>query len=181
MKYIQKIRKLIYNLLNYYELKETKYKKNHKHYFSYKSNSFQTEFECLSAENRIGINSNFTEKKAIICLNLLKMLYDHNYEFLLIVYKFIIDNDIFDENISFHKTLDNPKLWTKMLRFYYKDNDININKYMDMPKPLKNFKSKFKQTFYHIEDIKTNYFYHCIQCTKILTICYNHLNKLNLI
>jgi len=158
MIYVQKIRKLIYNLLNYYELKEIKHKKNQQYYFLYKSKLFQTEFECLSTENRIGINSKFPDKKAIICLNLLKMLYDRDYEFLINVYTFIIDNDIFDENIDFHKTLDKPKLWTQMLSFYYDDNDININKYIELPRPLKNFKCKFKQTFYHIEDIKTNYF-----------------------
>ena len=158
MIYVQKIRKLIYNLLNYYELKEMKYKKKIQFYFLYKSKLFQTEFECLSTENRIGINSKFTDEKAIICLNLLKMLYDRNYEYLINVYTFIIDNDIFDENINFHQTLDNPKLWTNMLSVYYDNNDININKYTDIPRPLKNFKSKIKQTFYHIEDIKTNYF-----------------------
>lgn len=158
MIYVQKIRKLIYNLLNYYELKEIKYKKNQQYYFLYESKLFQTEFECLSTENRIGINSNLNDKKAIICLNLLKMLYDRDYEFVFNVYTYIIDNDLFDENISFHKTLNNPKLWTQMLSAYYNDNTININKYTEIPKPLKNFKSKCKQTFYCIKDIKTNYF-----------------------
>ena len=158
MIYVQKIRKLIYNLLNYYELKETKYKKYNKYYFLYKSKLFQSEFECLSTENRIGIDSKFTEKKAIICLNLLKMLYDRNYEFLVIVYTYIVDNDLFDEYINFHQTLDNPKIWTQMLSVYYNENDIYLNKYTDLPRPLKNFKSKFKQTFYRIEDIKINYF-----------------------
>ena len=155
---VRKIRKLIYNLLNYYELKETKYEKNQQYYFLYESTLFQTEFECLSSENRIGINSKINDKKAIICLNLLKMLYDRNYDFLIVVYTFITDNDIFDENIIFCKTLDKPKLWTQMLSFYFNNNVININKYSERPRPLKNFKSKFKQIFYNIQDIKTNYF-----------------------
>ena len=157
MMYVQKIRKLIYNLLNYYESKEIKYKNNKQYYFVYQSNFFQTEFECLSTENRIGISSKFNDKKAIICLNLLKMLYDRNYEFLVNVYTYIIDNDLFDENIDFHKTLDKPKLWTQMLSAYYDNNDINLIKYIEIPTPLKNFKTKFKQTFYNIQDIKTNY------------------------
>ena len=158
MIYVQKIRKLIYNLLNYYELKEIKYKEKKKYYFLYQSKLFQTEFECLSTENRIGICSNFNDKKAIICLNLLKMLYDRDYEFLVSVHTYIIDNDLFDENIDFHKTLDKPKLWTQMLSAYYDYNNINLNKFIQIPRPLKNFKSKFKQTFYNIEDIKTYYF-----------------------
>lgn len=158
MIHVRKIRKLIYELLNYYELKEIKYKKNQQYYFLYKSNLYQTEFECLSTENRIGINSKFNDKIAIICLNLLKMLYEHDYEFLINVHTYISDNDFFDKNIPFHKTLVNPKIWTQMLSVYYANNEINIIKYIEIPKPLKNFKAKFKQTFYCIEDIKNNYF-----------------------
>jgi hypothetical protein len=158
MIYVQKIRKLIYNLLNYYELNEIKYNENQQYYFLYKSTLYKTEFECYSAENKIGICSKFNDKKAIICLNLLKMLYDRDYEFLLEVYTYIIDNDIFDEYIKFHKTLDKPKLWTHMLLAYYDDNYINLIKYTEIPKYTKNLKSKFKQTFYYIKDIKINYF-----------------------
>jgi hypothetical protein len=158
MIYVQKIRKLIYNLLNYYELKETKYKKDQSYYFLYKSSLYKSEFECLSAEYKIGIDSKFTDKKAFICLNLLKMLHDRDYEFLVTVYTYIIDYDLFEENISFHDTLDNPKLWTKMLSYYYQDNEININKFFNVPTTLKNFKTKFKQRFYHIQEIKTSYF-----------------------
>jgi hypothetical protein len=156
MIHVQKIRKLIYNLLNYYELKETKYKK--KYYYLYKSIFFKSEFECLSAEFKIGIDSKLTDKKAFICLNLLKMLHDRDYEYLLTIYTYIIDNDIFEENISFHETLNNPELWTRMLSSYYQDNEININKFNEIPRYLKNYKTKFKQRFYYIQDIKNYYF-----------------------
>ena len=152
------MRQLIHNLLNYYKLKEYKYNKNQQYYFVYKSILFQSEFECLSTENRIGIYSKFNDKKAIICLNLLKMLYDRNYDFLVCIYTYIIDNDIFDKNIKFSKTLDDCKLWTKMLSVYYDNNEINIIKYDEIPKPLKNFKAKCKQMFYHIDNIITNYY-----------------------
>ena len=157
MIHIQKIRKLIYNLLNYYELKESNHKKK-SYYYLYKSKLFQSEFECLSTENRIGLDTNFSDKKAIICLNLLKMLYDRDYEYLINIYNYMINNDIFDEYIEFKDTLDNPQLWTKILSMYYNKNEININKYDRIPRPLKNFKAKVKQKFYNIEEIK-NYFY----------------------
>lgn len=152
------MRQLIHNLLNYYKLKEYKYNKNQQYYFVYKSKLFQSEFECLSTENKIGIHSKFNDKKAIICLNLLKMLYDRDYNFLVCVYTYIIDNNIFDKNIKFDKTLDDCKLWTKMLSVYYDNNEINIIKYDEMPKSLKNYKTKCKQTFYHIDNIITDYY-----------------------
>jgi hypothetical protein len=157
MIYVQKIRKLIYNLLNYYEKNEIKYDNYQNYYFSYKSVYYKSEFDCLSAEYKIGINSKFTDKKAFICLNLLKMLYDRDYEYFHTIYTFIIDNDLFEEKISFYETLNNPKLWTKILSSYYNYNNINIDKFDEIPKSLKNFKTKVKQKFYNINEIKTIY------------------------
>ena len=158
MIYVQKIRKLIYNLLNYYELKEIKHINNYNHYYLYKSKLYLTDFECLSTENRIGLNTVLNNKKAIICLNLLKMLHDRDYEFLITVYTYIVDNDLFDENIEFHTTLKSPKMWIQMLSMYFDNNDININKFNQIPRPLKNYKSKFKQRFFEVSEIK-NYYY----------------------
>lgn len=156
--HVIKIRKLIYNLLNYYELKEIKYDKNLPYYFLYKSTLFQSEFECLSSENRIGIYTKLNDKRAIICLNLLKMLYDRKYDFIVNVYIYIINNNIIDENIKLKEILDDTKLWAQMLSVYYNNNEININKYIEIPKPLKNFKAKVKQTFYNIKDINLHFF-----------------------
>jgi len=67
MLHVQQLRRLIYDMLTYYSKKESKLKKE-KAYYNYKLNQYQSEFECLINENKIGIYTNLTKKDIIICL-----------------------------------------------------------------------------------------------------------------
>lgn len=142
MLHVQQIRKLIYNILTYYYKKENKIKKQ-KQYYNYNLTEYQSEFECLISEKRIGIYTALNKKDSLICLKLLEMLYERNYVQLLNIYS----NNILD-------TFDNIKLWINTLKIYFIN--IKINKYKIIPEPLKNYKTKKPQKFYEINDILNN-------------------------
>ena len=152
MIHVQKIRKLIYNLLEYYSKKESKALKNF-HYYSSNTNNFLTEFECLSSEKKIGILSKLSETNVVICIKLLEMLYERNYSFITNIYMPVFENDI-----EFDKSFDNLKFWIKLFKKYYSINKFTPEKFNELPKSLKNYKSKKTQKFYEINEIITEYY-----------------------
>ena len=157
MIHIQKIRKLIYNLLEYYSNKECK-ASTIPYYYSSNTNKFLTEFECLSSEKKIGIFSKLSKSNILICIKLLEMLYERNYNFITNMYKFIFENDIIDNYIEFDKSLDNLTFWILLFKKYYSINKIKLEKFIELPKSLKNYKTKKTQKFYKINEIITEYY-----------------------
>jgi len=156
MKHIQKIRKLIYNLLINYYNKELEHSANTT-YYTISTNKYTTEFECLSNEKRIGIYTKLNKINSLICLHLLEMLYERKYKFLLFIY---LKNDFIEslDNINFFESLDNTKLWKKLLKNYFKENKIKLDNTIDIPLPLKNYKAKKPQKFYEINEIINSFY-----------------------
>jgi len=157
MIHIQKIRKLIYNLLEYYSNKESK-ATTKIYYYSSNTNNFLTEFECLSSEKKIGILSKLPKKDVLICIKLLEMLYERDYNFITNTYKFIFENDIIDKYIEFEKSLDNLKFWIQSFKKFYSLNKIKPEKFIEVPKSLNNYKTKKPQKFYKINEIINEYY-----------------------
>lgn len=147
MIHIQKIRKLIYNLLINYYNKELKSERSST-YYTVCTNKYTTEFQCLSNEKRIGIYTKLSKTESLICLHLLEMLYERKYKFLLFIYS----------GNNFVESLEDIKFWHKLLKNYFKENKIKLDKSTDIPLPLKNYKAKKPQKFYEINEI-SNYFY----------------------
>jgi hypothetical protein len=137
MLYAYQIRKLIHEILNYFHNKEIK-KDKEKCYYNYIITEYQNEFECLINENKIGIYTNLNKKDSIICLKLLEMLYERNYQTFTNLY-FLINK------------YENIKDWITVLKLSF--NNIKLNKYKIIPIPLKNYKTKKPQKFYEINDI----------------------------
>jgi len=180
MLHVQQIRKLIYDILNYYYEKENKIKKQ-KQYCNYDLNEYQNEFECLINEKRIGIYTNLSKKDALICLKLFEMLYERNYILLLNIYymKELKQSEDSKDNIeakrkNYMKELKQSedsagstkrnasedrsnvdvKYCINVLKTYF--DTIKLNKYKVIPEPLKNYKAKKPQKFYQINDIINN-------------------------
>lgn len=158
MIHIQKIRKLIYNLLEYYSNKESK-SITKSYYYLLNTNNFLTEFECLSSEKKIGILSKLPKTDVLICIKLLEMLYERDYNFITNTYKFIFENDIIDKYIEFDKSLDNLKFWIKLFKKFYSINKTKPEKFIELPKSLKNYKTKKTQKFYQVNEIITEYYF----------------------
>lgn len=153
MIFVKKIRKLLYNILDYYDDKSNK--KDY-YYYVYESNKYISEFDCMSNEKRIGILSKLTQPDIIVCIKILEMLYERNYDFLLDIYK---NQNIIDIVIDdFSKSLDDIKLWIKSIQRYFKFNNMKIKKYKTIPTPCKNYKAKTEQKYYEIKEIKEVYY-----------------------
>jgi hypothetical protein len=157
MIHIQKIRKLIFNLLEYYSNKDQQHSDKYL-YYTYSSSNFLSEFECLMNEKRIGVYTNLCEIDALICINLLAMLYEREFKFIIKLYKFIFDNNISIESIKFEESLDNTNFWIKLLNIYYLHYKLEPTKYNMIPIPYKNYKSKKSQIFYKINEIKIKFY-----------------------
>jgi hypothetical protein len=157
MIYIQKIRKLVFNLLEYYEDKDHKCLDKYL-YYTYCSSDYSYEFECLMNEKRIGINTNLCKIDALICINLLGMLYEREFKFIIKLYKFIFDYNISIEKVEFEESLDNINFWIKLLNKYYIYFGFKPEVYNMIPIPYKNYKAKKNQRFYLINEVKTKFY-----------------------
>ena len=134
---VQKIRKLIFDLLNFYKSKEIK--SNNKYtYYLLATDNYLSEFDCLSSEKRIGVYSKLSKKDSFICLKLLEILYERNYEFI--------------EKLSFYVKSFTIKLYIKLFEDYYELNKYKLIKSKDIPRPLSNYK-RTNQRFYQIDEI----------------------------
>ena len=156
MIFVQKIRKLIYDLLDYYYTKERKSKKEQVYYVQC-TNDYFSEFECLLNEKRIGLYTSLSKNDANTCIKLLEMLYERDYKFLLNVYR--LQNEVIEDiELEFSYSLDNAKFWVVSLKEYFSENKIKLEKHDIMPPALKNYKSKKNQKFYLINEIKNEFF-----------------------
>ena len=151
---IQKIRKLILNLLEYYTCKEIRNNKNDYYYYSVNLKNYDSEFMCLLNEKKIGLYSNLNKIDLKIIFRLLQMLYERDYMFLVNIYNMFI----FEIQISFVKSLENINFWLELFNKYYKINEVNIIKHANIPQSLKNYKTKKTTKFYKIEEIRNTYF-----------------------
>jgi len=150
MKYIRKVRKLIYNILdNYYQQDNSDY-----YYYSLDLINYENEFECLVNEKKIGIYSSINENEILIIFKLLEMLYERNYKFIIEIY----NKFTFDININFNESLDDTDFWIKLFRKFFDINKINIQKYNNIPITLKNYKTRKNVKYYNIKDIKEKFF-----------------------
>lgn len=166
MIYIQKIRKLVFKLLEFYDDKDQNCLDKYL-YYTYCSSDYLSEFECLMNEKRIGINTNLCEIDALICINLLGMLYEREFKFVIKLYKFIFDYNISIERIGFEESLDNIDFWIKLLNKYYIHFGFKPEKYNMIPIPYKNYKSKKIQKFYLINEVKSKFYLEYINKLKL--------------
>jgi hypothetical protein len=151
---IRKIRQLIFNLLEYYSNKELDYKSSKYYYYSLNLNNYNNEFLCLVNEKKIGLYTKLKNKDIIICIKLLEMLYERDYDFILVVYEFFMCNI----KINFIESLDDIIFWKKLFSKYYELNKIKILKYENLPSTLKNYKTKKYAKYYKIDDIKNDFY-----------------------
>jgi hypothetical protein len=139
-----------YNLITN-SLKQVKKELDSEHeavYCTFNTSNYTTEFECLSNEKRIGIYTKLNKINSIICLELLKMLYQRNYKFLLYIYS----------GNNFVESLDDTNFWRSLLKNHFRENKINITRSNDLPIPLKNYKAKTQQKFFTIDEITNQYY-----------------------
>lgn len=153
MIFVQKIRKMLNDILEYYGDKENK-SNNIEYYYIFESPHYMSEFQCLSNEKRIGLQSKLKKSNVYVCIKILEMLYERNYDFLLDLYK---NQNLYDVVINdFCESLDDPNLWKNLIKKYYKTNQIKLSKYDAIPVPHRNYKTKPK--YYEISQIQEEYF-----------------------
>lgn len=144
---------MLCDILEFYNNKEMKLNDD-QYYYIYESCNYMSEFQCMSNDKRIGLQSKLKKSDISVCIKILEMLYERNYDFLLEIYK---NQNLYDIVIDdFCESLNDSNLWIQSIKKYNKINKITIKKYETIPLPYKNYKNKPK--YYEIGQIKEEYF-----------------------